>query len=55
MVPYNEEVENKLNLTIEEELGRRPRCDIDIDIDIAALFVYDRKPMKGDNTSTITR
>ena len=50
MVPYNEEVENRLNLRIEEELGRMPIFDIDIDIryieqtskSMATILVVDR-------------
>ncbi|MGA9153034.1 MAG: HAMP domain-containing sensor histidine kinase [Candidatus Nitrosopolaris sp.] len=51
LVPYNEEVENRLNLRVEEELGGRPIYDADIDFKyteqtsgtMATILVVDRK------------
>ncbi|HYA83073.1 MAG TPA: hypothetical protein VEH06_06440, partial [Candidatus Bathyarchaeia archaeon] len=51
LVPYNEEVENRLKLELEEELGRRPIYDADIDFryteqtsgTMATILVVDRK------------
>src|SRR5215471_5470920 len=51
LVPYNEEVENRLKLELGEELGRRPIYDADIDFryteqssgTMATILVVDRK------------
>jgi signal transduction histidine kinase len=51
LVPYNEEVENRLKLELGEELGRRPIYDADIDFSyteqtsgtMATILVVDRK------------
>src|SRR5215467_1631445 len=51
LVPYNEEVENRLKLELEEELGQRPIYDADIDFryteqtsgTMATILVVDRK------------
>jgi two-component system, OmpR family, sensor histidine kinase VicK len=51
LVPYNEEVEDRLNLKVEEELGGRPIYDADIDFryteqtsgTMATILVVDRK------------
>ena len=51
MVPYNEEVEDRLKLEVEEKLGRRPNYNADIDVryteqtsgTMATILVVDRK------------